>query len=129
MPPDNPNAIAAGESVAFPRDAVTSGTTITRVDDSSFALAEAGNYLVTVTATTTSAAQLVLAIDGAELPYTLVGQTADGGRLTLQAIVTADAGDVLSVRNPDGTNAPIVLLQNAGGTDPVAAHLVILQLA
>ena len=128
MPADNADAIAAGESVAFPSNGVIGGTSVTRIDDSSFTLVTAGTYLVSVTATTTGAAQLVLTLDGTELPYTVVGQT-DGGMLVLQAIVTATAGSVLTVSNPVAATAPITLTANAGGTDPVAAHLVILQLA
>lgn len=44
-------------------------------------------------------------------------------------VETEFADSVLTVRNPEGTAAVLTLTPNAGGTEPVSAHLVITRLA
>ena len=46
MPGDNSAPIALGEDVNFPQDGESSNTTITRLSDNSFNLAEIGTYRV-----------------------------------------------------------------------------------
>ncbi len=128
IPTDNPDPIAAGETVDFPEDGPGSGE-ITRAGTDSFTLPAAGDYLVQFRAAVTEAGQLVLALDGTELPYTVTGRTAAGSDIVGLAIVTATAGSVLTVRNPTGTGTALTLTPSAGGTDPVSAHLTILQLS
>ncbi len=129
MPTDNPDPIAAGEDVDFP-SGTTGGTGITRASDSSFTLDGPGTYYVTFDATPAEAGQLVLTLDGAELPYTVVGSTAAGSRLVGQALVTTTAtASTLTVRNPATATTSLTLTPSAGGTDPVSAHLTILRIA
>ena len=129
MPTDNPDPIAAGAAVAFPRDGVNSGS-ILRNTDTEFALTEVGTYLVSFTATASEAGQLVLALNGTEIPYTLVGRDATNSQISGMALITTTlATDLLTVQNPATATSAITLTPGAGGTDPASAHLVILQIA
>ena len=129
MPGDNADSVAAGEAVDFPRDAAVS-VGISRVDAASFSLAVPGSYLISFFASVDEAGQLVLAANGVELAYTVVGRATGTSQIVGSAIVTTTESDtVISVRNPEGTATALTLTPSAGGTEPVSAHLVILRLA
>ena len=130
MPSDNPGEIAPGEDVAFPRNGPILNTAIGRESDSSFILSESGGYLVTFTVPVTEMGQLVLTLDGTELPYTVVGRSAGASQIVGSVIVNTDSdGAILTVRNPaDNANA-LVVTAEAGGNAPASAHLVIIKLS
>jgi len=129
MPPDNADPIDNGEDVAFPRNGLISSTNFTRVGDDSFLVAEPGVYQVQFIVTTTQSSQLVLTLNGEELPYTVFGQNAGSSQIVGVALVETTAEDsVLTVRNPEGTGGPLTLTPTAGGTEPVSAQLIITQL-
>lgn len=128
MPPDNAAPVAPGEDVSFPNDGVTA-TGITRVDDSSFNLTAVGTYLVLFQVSVTEAGQLILTLNGADLPYTVVGRATGASQIVGTAIVTTAAeNSVLTVRNPEGTADALTITPVAGGTRSVSAHLTIVQL-
>ena len=130
MPPNNAEPIAFGEDVAFPQDGPNSGSGISRISDTTFNLADAGTYLVQFVITAAEAGQLILTLNDTDLPYTVVGRDATNTQIIGTALVTTtEANSVLTVRNPEGTVPPLTLTPNAGGSRPVSAHLVILQLA
>ncbi len=129
MPTDNATPIAAGADVAFPQAGANSNTGITQLTDTSFSLANVGTYQVLFQVSAEEAGQLVLTLNGTELPYTVVGRDATTSQLVGMALVTTDvATSVLTVRNPATATTSLTLTPNAGGTDPVSAHLVITQL-
>ena len=129
MPPDNATTVAPGTDVAFPQDGVSSGV-ILRNSDTEFALTEVGTYLVLFQVGVTEAGQLVLTLNGAELPYTVVGRATGTSQIVGMALVTTTvATSLLSVRNPADNAAALTITPSAGGTEPVSAHLVILQIA
>ncbi len=130
MPPDNAGTIAPGTDVSFPQDGPSSGDgIITRAGDASFILEDVGTYHVLFQVSATEAGQLVLTLNGAELPYTVVGRGTGNSQIIGMALVTTTAtGSVLTVRNPEGTGTALTLTPSAGGTEPVSAHLVITQL-
>ena len=130
MPPDNATTVAAGEDVQFPQDGPNSGTGISRISADSFNLAEPGTYLVQFLVTAGEGGQLILTLNGTDLPYTVVGREASAAQIVGMALVTTTTADsVLTVRNPEGTAPPLTLTPSAGGTRPVSAQLVILQLS
>lgn len=130
MPPDNADTVAPGEDVSFPQDGPNSGTGIARASESSFTLSDIGTYQVLFQVSVTEAGQLILTLNGADLPYTVVGRATGTSQIVGMAIVETTAVDsVLTVRNPEGTAAALTITPSAGGTRPVSAHLVITQLA
>ncbi len=130
MPGDNTEPIAAGEDVAFPEDGATSAGSIERTGDTTFQLSDIGTYLVLFQASVDEAGQLVLTLNDTEIPSTVVGRATGTNQITGMAIVqTTTADSILTVRNPLGTANALTLTPSAGGTDPVSAHLTIVQLA
>ena len=130
MPPDNAGTITAGEDVSFPQDGPNSGSGISRDSAVSFVLEEPGTYLVQYQVTPGEGGQLVLTLNGEELPYTVAGREAGASQIVGMALITTtEADSVLTVRNPAGSNPPLTLTPSAGGTEPVSAHLIILQLS
>ncbi|MBE7068707.1 MAG: collagen-like protein, partial [Clostridiales bacterium] len=130
MPPDNPTTVAVGADVSFPQNGVISNTNITRTSDSTFSLANAGVYQILFEVSVDEAGQLVLTLNGAELPYTTVGRATGTSQIVGMAIVETTAEDsVLTVRNPAGNATALTVTPLAGGTSPVSAHLLITQLA
>ena len=128
MPTDNATPIAQGEDVAFPQDGVNSGA-VTRLSDTQFTLVSSGTYHIEFDVGVTEAAQLVLTLNGVDLPYTVVGKDSVGAQLVGISLIEADAGDILTVRHPEGTSDAFTVTASAGGTRPVSAHLVIVRLA
>jgi hypothetical protein len=129
MPCDNAAPVATGADVAFPQDGPTDGT-IARASDTQFILGAAGVYKVDFVVGVTKAGQLILTLDGVDLPYTVVGRATGTSQIVGTALVeTATVGAVLTVRNPEGTATALTITPLAGGTRPVSAHLVITRLA
>ena len=80
-------------------------------------------------ASITEAAQLVLTLNGTELPYSVVGKGDGLGELVGFTVINITAATTLTVRTPSNNTTDITLTPNSGGTDPVTAHLTIVQLA
>jgi len=129
MPPDNTATIGAGEDISFPSETAIGGTGISRASDSSFFLSEVGVYQVFFQVSVTEAGQLVLTLNGTELPYTVTGRATGTSQIIGMALVENNiANSVLTVRNPEGTATALTITPSAGGTEPVSAHLVITRL-
>ena len=129
MPPDNSATVAPGTDVSFPQDGPNSGSGIARSGPSAFTLAEIGTYQVLFQVSVTEAGQLILTLNGEDLPYTVAGRATGVSQIVGMAIVETTVTDsVLTVRNPEGTAAALTITPLAGGTRPVSAHLVITQI-
>lgn len=129
MPPDNAATVAPGTDVSFPQDGPNSGSGIARSGADAFNLAEIGTYLVMFQVSVTEAGQLILTLNGEDLAYTVAGRATGSSQIVGMAIVDTTVIDsVLTVRNPEGTAAALTISPVAGGTRPVSAHLVILQI-
>ena len=130
MPPDNAETVGPGSDVSFPQSGTNSGTGITRIDDGSFNLSDIGTYLIEFQVSVDEPGQLLLTLNGADLDYTVVGRATGTSQIVGTAIITTTAVDsVLTVRNPEENATALTITPLAGGTRPVSAHLVILQLA
>ena len=129
MPPDNAATVAPGTDVSFPQDGPNSGSDITRLGPSSFNLAEIGSYQVIFNVGVNEAGQLILTLNGADLAYTVVGRaTGTSDIIGVSIITTTTINSVLTVRNPAGNSTALTITPLAGGTRPVSAHLVIMQI-
>jgi hypothetical protein len=129
MPPDNAATVAPGASVQFPVDGPSSSTTITRISPSSFNLAAVGSYSIQFQVSVTEPGQLVLTLNGIEVAYTVSGRATGTSQIVGTVIITTNAANtVLTLRNPAGNSTALTITPLAGGTQPVSAHLVILQL-
>ena len=129
MPPDNAATVAVGDDVSFPQDGPNSGTSISRLSDSSFNLSAIGTYEVLFQVSVDEAGQLELTLNNAPLAYTVVGRPTGTSQIVgLAIIVTTTINSILTVRNPAGNSTAFTITPNAGGTQPVSAHLVIMQI-
>jgi hypothetical protein len=130
MPPDNAATVAAGTAVSFPQDGPNSGTgAITRVSDSQFQLSSIGTYQVMFQVSVNEFGQLVLDLNDADLPYTVVGRATGTSQIVGMSLVsTTEVNSLLSVHNPVGGIVALTITPLAGGTQPVSAHLVITRL-
>jgi hypothetical protein len=127
MPPDNPTTVAVGDAVEFPQDGPGNGG-ITRSDPETFVLPDAGIYRVRFMVSVDEAGQLGLELNGVLVPYTVFGRATGSSQIVGEALITAAAGDTLSVVNPSGNSNSLTITPIAGGTHPAAASLVIEQL-
>ena len=130
MPPDNAATVAPGTDVYFPENGPIANTNIGRSTDSSFILSEIGTYLVMFRVGITEAGQLILTLNGEDLAYTVAGRATGSTDISGSALVTVTESDsILTVRNPQGNAAALTITPIAGGTRPVSAHLIIIQLS
>ncbi|WP_202901708.1 collagen-like protein [Bryobacter aggregatus] len=129
MTPDNAAPVPVGGDVSFPQDGPTSLTSISRAGLSSFKLASAGIYQVQFQVSISEPGQLVLTINGEDLPYTVVGRASGSSQLVGVALIeTKTINAILTVRNPVSNASSLTLAPMAGGVRSVSAHLVITQL-
>lgn len=130
IPAESAITVAPGADVSFPLDNAKSGTEIMRLSASSFNLAENGVYLVMFQASVNESGQLVVTLNGVELPYTVVGRATGTSQIVgVSLIKTTDVNSVITVRNPVGNSESLTLTDQSGGESPVSAHLVIIQFA
>ena len=129
MPSDNAATVASGADVSFPQDGPTSSTDISRIGPGAFNLAQIGTYQVFFDVSTDEAGQLMLTLNDEDLAYTVVGRATGASQIVGTAIVSTTAIDsILTVRNPAGNSTALTITPFAGGTRPVSAHLIIIQI-
>jgi hypothetical protein len=72
------------------------------------------------------AGQLVIALNGVEQAYTVVGRATGTSQISQSCLIqTVAPNSVISVNNPAGEAAALTITPLAGGTSPVSAHLMI----
>lgn len=121
--------ITSGADIPFSQDGPAYGDDITRASDSSFRLASPGVYMVQYALSVSGGNQVMLTLNGQELPYTTAGHNGDASQLVGVSLVTVDAeNSVLTLRNPPENAETLNLTPNAGGSQPVSAHMVITRL-
>ena len=75
------------------------------------------------------AGQLVLTLNGTELAYTVVGRATGTSQIIgMSLVATTSINSVITVRNPADNAVALTITPLAGGTEPVSAHLVIMQI-
>ena len=125
MPGDNSVPIAAGSSVQFPQNGPSFGT-ISRISSSQFNLPDIGVYTINFEVAIIEAGQLVVVLNGTELPYTVVGRATGTSQIIGLCLVrTTIVNNILSINNPTGNATALTVVPLSGGSRPVSAHLVI----
>ncbi len=127
MPPDNAATIAVGTAVLFPQNGAASG--ITRAGPGEFYLPVIGIYEVSWQVSFDEPGQLVLALNGVEQPFTVIGRATGTSQLVNHVLLeTTSLMTLLSIRSPAGNSTALTLTPIAGGTKPVSASLLIKQI-
>ncbi len=128
MPPDNAGTVAPGGDVQFPRNGPSSGS-IGRVGFGQFILPSNGAYQIMFQVSVNEPGQLVITLNGVDLPTTVTGRSGGTSQVVGLAIVqNTQANSILSIRNPAGNSLALTISPIAGGNRPVSAHLVITKL-
>ena len=129
MPGDNSATVAPGTDVSFPQDGPTSGIAIARTGASTFNLSAIGTYQIMFQVSVDEAGQLILALNGAHLGYTVVGRAMGTTQIVgMSLVMTSSINSTLTVRNPAGNSTALTITPLAGGTRSVSAHLVVTQI-
>jgi len=130
IPPDNVNStIAPGASIEFTTDGPAQGT-ITRVNNTQFNIADIGIYEVLFQASVDESGQLVIAINGIQIPYTVVGRATGTSQIVgMSLIQITSINSILSINNPLLNSTALTLTPLAGGFNGVSAQLIIKQLS
>ena len=129
MPGDNATTVGGGQDVDFPQNGPTSSGGIVRATVDSFTLSSIGIYQVFFQVSVSEPGQLILTLNGIDLPYTVVGRATGTSQIVGVALVqTSVINSILTVRNPAGNSPALTITPLAGGTRPVSAHLVITRL-
>lgn len=127
-PPDNAATVAPGTNVFFPQDGPSS-LTITRIGPEMINLPDVGTYRVSFSVPVSENGQLVVVLNGSDLPYTVVGRATGTSTIAGESLVqTTVPNSLLSVGNPAGNPSALTITPLAGGARPVAATLIIEQL-
>ena len=128
MPNDNPATVAPGTAVDFPQNGPSSGT-ITRLSSDQFLLPDIGVYMVSWQVSFDEAGQLVLDLNGTQIPYTVVGRATGTSQITGNSLIaTTSSNSILSVLNPPGNPLVLTITPFAGGSKAVSASLVIMRI-
>ena len=118
-----------GEDFPFPNNGVTTGG-ISRISESSFKLAEPGNYLVMFVVTTIQTPKLGLTLNGEMLEYTIAGRPSGGSQITGMTIINVtEENSVLTVRYPDEEADNTGVNPTAPPRDDTTSHLIIVQMS
>jgi len=129
MPNDNTATIAPGSNIEFPNDGPNVGSTISRTGPSTFNLTNIGMYLIQFQVSIAEAGQLCIKLNSIEQQNSVVGRATGTSQIVgINLITTASANSILSISNPIAEPTALTLTPLAGGSNPVSAHLVILQI-
>lgn len=125
MPGDNTATIAAGSPIQFPQNGLSNGI-ITRINASQFNIPAVGIYLVDWQVSIAEAGQLILQLNGTDIPTSVVGRATGTSQIIGHTmIITTSPNSVLQVVNPSGNPVALTINPTAGGTRAVTANLVI----
>jgi hypothetical protein len=128
MPNDNSATIAPGSNIEFPNDGPNLGQ-VTRISASTFNLTNIGTYLIQFQVSIAEAGQLCIKLNSIEQLNSVVGRATVTSQIVgLSLITTTSSNSIISISNPLAEAIALTITPNAGGTNPVSAHLVILQI-
>lgn len=125
MPGNNPFPVSAGGRVEFPQLGPNTGTDIVALNATAFTLNTAGTYRVTFSVPVEEAGQLVVVLNGNQVPSTVVGRDARFTPIAGSVLIHADAGDRLSINNQQFAFTPITVSVTPGGQPFATATLLI----
>jgi hypothetical protein len=133
---DNPDAIAPGSAVNFPKPLINTYGTIQRLNGTnpnSFSLPPNGVFEITFQVTVQNTGELVIVLNGQEQAMTVVGKSG-GGTLVGVSIITTPPinSSTLSINNPSTAVAGGLKIDESSGSalsQPLSCHLIIKQLA
>ena len=129
MPDDDSSIISIGSDVKFPKDGITSGDSITRINETSFKLSNIGTYLIIFNVNVTEAGKLVLTLNDSELEHSSAYKDTWTAPIIGFVLVTTPEKDcTLTVRNPVDSTTSLSTTKLNNISKATSAHLIIIQL-
>jgi hypothetical protein len=124
---DNASTVAPGTGVNFPEQGPVDGSgLITGIAGSIFRLTSPGTYEITFQVPVTEQGQLVVVLNGTELPYTVVGRATATSQIVGESLVTTTLPDsTIQIENPAGNSTALTITPLAGGEQSASASLII----
>lgn len=122
--PGQQGTVNPGTAVEFPTAGPTTTTSVVLLNPSTVLLAEIGVYQVAFRVPAFTRGQLVLNLNGVDLPYTMTGRETGTWIAATTLIETTVADSQLQVMVP-ATGAPVGLMATAGGSEVASATLLI----
>ncbi len=120
--------VTPGSPVEFPNNGPTTNN-ITRLTTGTFNVDLSGNYLISFNLTVVEAAEVVLVLNGVELPETVVARSTGETQLSGNFIINIpQSNSVLSLNNASNTPFNLSSNSNTGSTKPLSLQLNILKL-
>jgi hypothetical protein len=120
--------VTPGSPVEFPNNGPTTGN-ITRLTAGTFNVDLSGNYLISFNLTVIEAAEVVLVLNGVELPETVVARSTGETQLSGNFIINVpQSNSVISLNNASNTPFNLSSNSNTGSTKPLSLQLNILKL-
>ena len=117
--------IPAGGSVPFAQTGPASGIVRSGINGTDFVLPDAGVYEITWQVPIAQAGALALALNGTELPETVVGRDTGTTQIVGNVLINASANSVLSVRAASGNSSALTTTLVVGGGSFVTGSLVV----
>jgi hypothetical protein len=92
--------------------------------DSNVKISEDGVYKIFFMATTNTAAQFCIAVNGIPIDYSIQGTNKGAGQLSVRSLVKLLKGDVVSIKNHTSSNSKIIISKEAGGVQKSLSSLM-----
>ena len=128
MPPDNAAPIAVGDFCHFAQNGINSGV-ISRASLSSFILPNIGIYEIMFNVCVAEAGQLVIDLNGNELPNTVFGRATGTTQIIgISLIETTSINSIVAIKNPLGNSTALTVVPLSGGTKSNVCNIIIKQL-
>lgn len=116
--------------VSFDSNSVVEGLCWNPINPTQVKIHQDGYYKLFFLATTNTAAQFSISVNGIPLDYTTQGMNRGAGQVTLRTITPLKQGDIVTVKNHTSANGNVVISEYAGGKfQSVSAILTIFKLA
>ncbi len=120
--------VTPGSPVEFPNNGPTS-TNITRLTPGTFNLDLSGTYLISFNLTVIEPAEVVIVLNGVEIPETVVARSTGETQLSGSFIINVpQTNSVISLNNASNTPFNLSSNSNTGSTKPLSLHFNILKL-
>jgi hypothetical protein len=116
--------------IVFNANSIVEGLYWSSVSPSEVKILESGVYKLFFLATTNTAGQFSIALNGVAIDSTTQGSNRGAGQITLRTIIHLNKDDIISVKNHTSPNGNIVISEQAGGKFPsISSILTVFKLA
>lgn len=122
--------VSTESDVVFNANSVVEGLYWNSINPTEVKVLESGVYKLFFLATTNTAGQFSISVNGIPIDSTTQGSNRGAGQLTLRTIIELNKDDIITVKNHTSANGTIVISDHAGGIyQSISSILTIFKLA